>query len=76
MTKIDILIQVNEALKQVSVIKFIPVDIELIDLEIISMDDAIKVLIAWILEAINNGLDVCVGGGLLKQLWNVKGGIE
>ena len=71
MGKIDILISVNESLKQVKVIQFIPVDIELIDLEIISMDDAIKVLMAWILEAINNGLDVCIGGGLLKQLWRL-----
>ena len=71
MNKIEVLINVNEALKQIKVIKFIPVDIELIDLEIISMDDAIKVLIAWILEAINNGLDIDVAGGLLKQLWRL-----
>ena len=62
---------VNEALKQVTVIQFVPLDIELIDLEIITFDDAIKVLIAWILEAIENGLDGVIGGGLLKQLWSV-----
>ena len=71
MGKIDILISVNESLKQVNCIKFIPVDIELIDMEVISMDDAIKVLIAWTIEAIEKGLNVCIGGGLLKQLWSV-----
>ena len=73
MTKIEVLMNVNESLKQVTVIKFIPVDIELIDLEVISMDDVTKVLIAWTIEAINNGLDVYIGSGLLKQLWSVKG---
>jgi len=71
MGKINVLMNVNEALKQVTVIQFVPLDIELIDLEVITFDDAIKVLIAWILEAIENGLDGVIGGGLLKQLWSV-----
>ena len=73
MTKIDILIQVNESLKQVSVIKFVPLDIQWIDMELISMDDATKVLIEWVKDAINNGLDMYIGRELLNQLWNVKG---
>jgi len=42
-------------------------------LEVISMDDATKVLIEWVKDAINNGLDMYIGRELLNQLWNVKG---
>jgi len=73
MGKIEVLMNVNEALKQVTVIQFVPLDIELIDLEVISMDDATKVLIEWVKDAINNGLDMYIGRELLNQLWNVKG---
>ena len=73
MTKIEVLMNVNESLKQVSVIKFVPLDIQWIDMELISMDDATKVLIEWVKDAINNGLDMYIGRELLNQLWNVKG---